>query len=108
MNSSLLEAAARVGAREQRPNQQRDSSRLEVCRRKKLNSRLRKNRVPDPRVKAGCAQLPGEAAPSAMRFVLLQSNEPARKCRLAVDWPAARSGKRRVGEEGRSRWWAHH
>src|SRR5438094_5434401 len=86
-NWSSFEAAARVGAREQRPNQQRDSSRLEVCRRKKLNSRLRRNRVPDPRVKAGCAQLPGELAPSAVRFVLPQSNEPARKCRLPVDRP---------------------
>src|SRR5437016_11757096 len=84
MNSSLLEAAARVGAREQRPNQQRDSSQLEVCRHKKLNSRLRKNRVPDPRVKAVCAQLPGELARSAVRFVLPQSNAPARKCRLVV------------------------
>src|SRR5437660_6697282 len=89
MNSSLLEAAARVGAREQRPNQQRDFSRLEVCRRKKLNSRRRKNRVPDPRVKAGCALLPGELEPSAMRFVLLQLNEPARKYPLGVDRPVA-------------------
>src|SRR5256886_15070853 len=85
MNSSLLEAAARVGAREQRRNQQRDSSRLEVGRRKKLKSRLRKNRGPDRRVKAGCARLPGELAPSAVRFVLPQSIEPARKCRLPVD-----------------------
>src|SRR5256885_4074183 len=87
MNSSLLEAAARVGAREQRPNQQRDSSRLEVCRRKKSNSRLRKNRVPDPRVKAGCALPPGELALLAARFVLKQSDEPAQKYPSAVDWP---------------------
>src|SRR6266446_1674404 len=77
---------ARVKGLRLRP--QRDSSRLEVCRRKKLNSRLRKNRAPGPRVKAGCARLPGELAPSAVRFVLPQSNEPARKCRLPVDRPA--------------------
>src|SRR5258705_13876689 len=87
IRSSSLHSSQRVNlapARARHPHRLLDFLRLEVCRRKKLNSRLRKNRVPDPRVKAVCAQLPGELARSAVRFVLAQSNAPARKCRLVV------------------------